>query len=442
MKKIIGWGFASVVALLALGFIALEFVTDSMAAKGDFAIAAVRSHVEESVDRSFPSADAGEMRSARRQPSSGDCEDQLDRWLAMQSGKPFNLDLRPTELERRAVQCAIFLKGHGGDPAKVPEEDWAAMRVYVDSRGEYLAALKAFARTYEPTCDFPTASEMVKMEYIWLVLPMELALGVSRKDYALAVEDLICMMALRCTSCFPVPPYLIVPQYAALIVDALRAGVVEDESWAHMLRLVHERRGQDFMEKYVARYPHVRTATVLQEAHFIKEGIRSMVRKVRQPTLNNDAARFAPLMTTLTELSSEPYYKVESTLRRLTDDYDLTYYDPEGYRSQSAAHASVIDIVHHVFPENAMAQLQLDVISLAIALGRHRVRYGRYPESLDEAAELFGEDIPVNPLTGSPYDYASLDGGYRLGVEFHEPTFLLMLNRVSDGLWIGPDGFE
>jgi hypothetical protein len=71
-----------------------------------------------------------------------------------------------------------------------------------------------------------------------------------------------------------------------------------------------------------------------------------------------------------------------------------------------------------LFPaiENAVkkltyAQSATDLARTAIALERHRLAHGKFPESLDALAPQFMEKVPHDVINGTPLKYRRTDDG-------------------------------
>jgi len=64
--------------------------------------------------------------------------------------------------------------------------------------------------------------------------------------------------------------------------------------------------------------------------------------------------------------------------------------------------------------EYTRAAVRHDALRINVALRRFRAETGEYPETLDELAPAYLEELPPDPFTGEPFHYVHEDGGWLL----------------------------
>lgn len=111
-----------------------------------------------------------------------------------------------------------------------------------------------------------------------------------------------------------------------------------------------------------------------------------------------DAADYVELIGESLALAQRPYADVR------------TAYDDFERRAQEASGVAryLLPAVGRSAAQTARAEGRMRMMQAALTLERHRARHGRYPDAFD---------APVDPLTGRPFAYERVDGGYRLNNE-------------------------
>lgn len=441
MKKFLTWTFVSLVAVLAMGLITLELFTQSTARERDAAITKVRARATENFPHPSSRAAAADL-AVEVLPladSSDGCDAQAARWEALE--KPLRLGTLDQNRELWDIHHKI---GDGAsaiitnrfDTKDFGEDFLAELEAYVERRKEVIKAVKLLLFEYSPDCEFLQQFPTPEYHFLDHLLLVELGSALHRGDFDTAIEDLTATISLAYMVQGYRFPHRIEPDHARILFDALNSGVVREETWRRFLRAMRAYRDRDFMIHFIRRFPHVPFGASVQESSYWGRGIRAAIQQVQEPALNREAARLAPLLADLEVLGREPYYVAKPGLDRLIAEYDLTPHERHSYSNESAARASIVNLIHVVFPRNAAVQAQIDLFSIALALHLTRIRLGSYPESLDVAADALSAPIPINPFNGSPYHYEISGNGFRLGFELDNPVMLPALDRESTDLWV------
>ncbi len=123
-------------------------------------------------------------------------------------------------------------------------------------------------------------------------------------------------------------------------------------------------------------------------------------------------------------LSPLPYFEARDELQRVRKKF---FFEPA--RSEPplwARNRGYIpkELIFSGFEKQAELEATVDMICLAIALKLYNDEHGAFPETLDALADSFGGQIPINPLSGEPYEYQRLDDGFSLAYSWQTETGL------------------
>jgi len=441
MKKFLTWTFVSLVAVLTMGFISLELFMQSTARERDAAITKVRARATKNTPHPSPRA-AAAVPTAEVLPvyeSSDDCGAQAAQWESLEKRLrlgPWGQNKEMWKLHHRIENGASAIITNRFDTNDFGEDFLAELEAYVERRKEGIKAVKLLLFEYSPDCEFLQQFPTPEYHFLEHLLLVELGSALHRGDFDTAIEDLTATISLAYMVQGYRFPHRIEPDHARILFDALNSGVVREETWRRFLRALRAFRDRDFMIHYTHRFPHVPFGATVQESSYWGRGIRAVIQQVQEPALNREAARLAPLMVELEALGREPYHVAKPELDRLTAEFDLTPHERHSYSNESPVRASIVNLVHTVFPRNASVQAQIDLFTIAIALQLTRVRLGSYPGSLDVVADALSAPIPLNPLNGIPYQYEISDNGFRLGFDLDKSVMVPVLGRESTGLWV------
>ncbi len=131
------------------------------------------------------------------------------------------------------------------------------------------------------------------------------------------------------------------------------------------------------------------------------------VKPVCKPWLNRDSQARADITARMIEALESPYYKVHPVLAKIKADIDELPYVK--YTAQIFLRRNF-----HVSTGQASHEARIDVMQLGVMLEAYRTQHAVYPKTLDVIAEALGGSLPVNPFTGSPYNYEVDDKGFFL----------------------------
>ncbi len=441
MKKFLTWSFVSLVAVLAMGFITLELFTQSTARERDAAITKVRARDAENIpdpsSRAAAAVPTVEVQSLS--DYSDGCEAQVAQWEALEKRLrlgPWGQNKELWELHHKIGNGASAIITNRFDTKDFGGDFSAELEAYVERRREGIEAVKLFLFEYSESCEFLQRLPTPEYHIFEHLIVVELGSTLHRGDFDTAIEDLTATISLAYMAQGYRFPHRMEPEHARILFNSLNSGVVREDTWKRFLRAMRAYRDRDFMIHYTHRFPHVPFGATVQESSFLGRGIRAAIQQVQEPALNREAARLAPLMVELEALGREPYHVAKPELDRLTAEFDLTPHERHSYSNESPVRASIVNLVHTVFPRNASVQAQIDLFTIAIALQLTRVRLGSYPGSLDVVADALSAPIPLNPLNGIPYQYEISDNGFRLGFDLDKSVMVPVLGRESTGLWV------
>ena len=131
---------------------------------------------------------------------------------------------------------------------------------------------------------------------------------------------------------------------------------------------------------------------------FLPDALDGGIEGVEGPIRSADMAVYVESIAEAWALAERPYAEVrepfEAFDRRAAEAPGIA-----GYLMPAAARAAA---------QTAKAEGRIAMMRAALALERYRAKHGRYPERFD---------APADPLTGRPFEYAPVDGGYRLSNE-------------------------
>lgn len=111
-----------------------------------------------------------------------------------------------------------------------------------------------------------------------------------------------------------------------------------------------------------------------------------------------DAADYVELIGESLALTERPYAEV----RTAYNDFERRAKEASGVARY------LLPAMERAAAQTARAEGRMRMMKAALALERHRARHGRYPDAFE---------APVDPLTGRPFAYERVDGGYRLSNE-------------------------
>jgi hypothetical protein len=136
-----------------------------------------------------------------------------------------------------------------------------------------------------------------------------------------------------------------------------------------------------------------------------------------------DKVRYLREMRGLISALSEPWHMFLPRFEHLEEkyirqpDYPLVYYPRLSQRIMGEA------LHHATYFLQSTAELRLT--AAALALERYRLRYGQYPDALDELAPDFVPAVPVDPANGGPLRYCFTDTGVAV--------YSISMNLKDDG---------
>ena len=100
-------------------------------------------------------------------------------------------------------------------------------------------------------------------------------------------------------------------------------------------------------------------------------------------------------------------------------------------------------MIERLFERVALMELQRSLLVGAIALERHRLRHGTYPNSLESLAPEFVASTPIDPMDGKPLRYrVSTDGTvllYSVGIDGEDQDGNPTLDPKKKGWWYARD---
>lgn len=445
MKKFLTWTFVCVVALATMALVALDLLQHTTALERDAVIAQVRAR-----SRNTPlppeSRDAtGAHSPTSRAPSAisqRECEAQAAQFEALNEAiRKLPPDYKALDAAAKKQAREVFdaihkLNDNRFDAAEFSESIGERLAAYVDSRAGQINEARTLLATFDPDCGFLQESKIPYGSFAGAALDDERAFALYRGDFDTVIDNMAAGVPLAYEGYGYGFPYEIAPRDVSVIFRALESGVVRSETWDRLLSAMRTFRHRNFMVYYARHYPHVPIGATVQETSLIKRGIRAFIREVQEPTLNLDTARLVPVLEELAGLTGEPYYKVKPELDRIVAQHDLTPHDRHSYSNESSARASIVNIINTVFHRNAVVQMQIDIVSISIALERTRQQRGGYPESLESAADFLGATMPLNPIDGTPYRYEVAGDGFLLGFELDHTVVLSVLDQKRNALWV------
>lgn len=103
-----------------------------------------------------------------------------------------------------------------------------------------------------------------------------------------------------------------------------------------------------------------------------------------------------------------PYYEVKPGLDQILTETDSVFY------TQIYSKGVVPRILERNFQHQARHEIGVDLWRLKLLAERYRTDTGTLPPSLQEAADHFGEALPIDPGNGKPYRYVSDEDCYVL----------------------------
>jgi hypothetical protein len=209
-----------------------------------------------------------------------------------------------------------------------------------------------------------------------------------------------------------------------LVLDALR-GVMRGHqlSDAQLGELERQLRGAHQRDQFaaatagesrlvIARFDEIRVSTL---------------GRLAAPVVNWNEASYIEYMNSVADEASRPYYAIAATTVP-APNLPITHF-------YTRAMLGILQpALGRTIEEQARHEARVDMARIAIALERHYLETGTYPVSLDPVASVLGEQVPVDPFTGRPYQYQLSDDGYRL--------YSLGVNQTDDGgvQGRGPEG--
>jgi hypothetical protein len=443
MRNALTWGLVLGVALLALAYAFAKVVLDSSRTVRETAVAEVRAKAEEINVRPavLPLVTANSLSHpiADKPVVTVDCEKQAAQWVALQDrvlGPDHYVDFEE-EMSRVRAFWEV-----GYDPDELSEEEWTVVSDLAASRAEEIDAIKALLANYDPACIFLQQQSdryyFANYEVFATLLSLDLALAVRENDYDAAMEDLTLLVPLGYRGEGRRFPHTIGSAHLTLLYDALHSGQVQPETWERFLARLREFRRRNVMIYHLLHYSDVGPSNPygrFRKSNFI---VREIARLALEPSHNADVARWAPIMQESAGLTSKPYYAARTELKNLIAAHDQELAGQGINQPDSPARKHMLMLVDSRFLENAIGQIQIDLMSLAIALARFHEDHGTYPLTLDGTADYLDGTVQLNPLNGEPYHYEVIGEAYRLGSGESEAMWFRELN--APGLWLGPNG--
>jgi type II secretory pathway pseudopilin PulG len=159
-------------------------------------------------------------------------------------------------------------------------------------------------------------------------------------------------------------------------------------------------------------------------AHF--DAIRaSFFGPLLAPAANRNEAIYIEYLNNVAEQVTRPYYEL----------YDTAPVLPDLPATQSSAR-EMLQVLQpallRAMEDQARYEAEVDMARIAIALERHYLETGAYPDSLEPLAAAFDGEPPIDPFTGQPYHYRLTGGAYLL--------YSLGPNQTDNGGVQGRDG--
>ena len=137
----------------------------------------------------------------------------------------------------------------------------------------------------------------------------------------------------------------------------------------------------------------------------------STVGRILVPFVNMNETSYMEGMGELADVAARPYYEIAGELDGLNENTESLSF--VHYFSRTML-GMVQPALMRALEDQARHEARVDLARIAIALERHYLETGSYPESLGAVASAFGGNVPRDSFTGQAYMYRPTEDGFLL----------------------------
>lgn len=137
----------------------------------------------------------------------------------------------------------------------------------------------------------------------------------------------------------------------------------------------------------------------------------STVGRVLAPLVNMNEASYVESMAELSALASQPYHDAAASLTAISDGAANL---PFTHALSRSLLTSLQPALVRAIEGQAQHEANVDLARVAIAIERHYLETGDYPESLDALAPAFDGALPSDPFSGGNFIYHPGESAYLL----------------------------
>lgn len=302
-------------------------------------------------------------------------------------------------------------------------EELEALTAFLEESADILESIRALTQPEMPACEFDAYSQ-TNLHWVFdVLLSANILLSTAQGSYGSVPLDLTALLKMCDADAFVAYPFIMGNGMEQCLNDALINGAVPDAPWQVLLAQLEASRDHAlFTREWKSLAGHwlrwyqdlPASGTDVTNPPILGQVLGLGYAYAGTPLLNHNLDTYSNVMDQLLELAPQPYYRAKPDLDRIQEEdaipppWELMPWQLEpGIWLISTA-------IHERFAERGNTEAHIDMARLAILLEQHRAQSGTYPESLDAVAEAFGRQIPINPLTGEPFQYALEDDAFRL----------------------------
>ena len=443
VKRFIEWSILLLVALVAMGLIVRGILDRSTGKQRDVAVARVRARLNEVLDetpRPVPRASPAPAEAAAPPappPLSAESELNLrERWGRLLPRVDGIFSHHHDANNRCAGDVVCELSG-GGSLRDLPEADRALLVAFVADNGELADEIVALVSEGQGLLDWVCCGDQVLGPGPFASRSDAAVFFLSVAAFTDALAGKVTRGAERAAAALRLWQHLpvTVRGYALTLLDMAATEVrvaassrAMDEELAEILSaLSAEPCERDVFARELAKQAKndlewvegmPRSGRTLPPRMFLYREAWLVYSTACRPLLNRDVTCMAETVERLVEAARLPYYEAKPFLDEAAD---------KAGGHPFTAHfstASVMSIVR-AFHWQANTEARRDTRRVGAALDAFRVRYGRYPESLDELAADADAKLPADPITGEAFMYRLDEEGCVL--------YSIGLNEQDDG---------
>ena len=133
--------------------------------------------------------------------------------------------------------------------------------------------------------------------------------------------------------------------------------------------------------------------------------------RLLSPLMNMNETSFVESMAELSAVASQPYHDAAASLTSISDGAANL---PFTHALSRSLLASLQPALVRAIEGQAQHEASIDLARIAIALERHYLETGDYPESLDALAPAFDGALPSDPFSGGNFIYHPGESAYLL----------------------------